>query len=632
MFTPQSEKTNPSIESAAGSWHRVWLTPRRELVLLLAILCLGALLRVAYLAEIQSGVVLHFPNTLRPFGDDFFVDDWARNVVYSIRGDNALLDPMTREAVARGGQPRDMIYFRPPLYPYFVSLVFLLTDCRYAALWFVQMTLGIVSAWLAYRLSRQLFGPTGALFTALFMCTHWLFIYYEAEVQPIALNIFLILLGVNLCLAWARSQRLCPACAAALVLGVLGISWNVWSVALVPPLFAMGVHAVRLRKLRRSLSALILFGLLGGMATSPVFVRDALHGVKGKTATWFAANLWMGNNEFADGTATIPRGLWPMASAYSMAAHLRKFQAEQDPAATFRELSAVWRAQVLRYIQENPRRFVHLCFRRASLFWGNRETAHGFPEYIVKQLSPTLRSLPYRFDWIVALATVGLVGGVWRQRSGVALLKTHPATANFLMVLLSSYVFCVFAVHLPFFVSAMHRLSIVPLLFVFAGGALTSIAETIRRRAWKGSLALGGAAALSYALVSLQPVDYSNELYRWHSQRYIRSGNFNEATAEVQAIAQRLAARGELTGPAADLARPEVGRAMLATLHANAAAWHFQSFQLDMARDEVRQALAIDPDLAWAADLLRAIQSAPPEYKRFFAGAGLTSGSDGGAS
>lgn len=68
-----------------------------------------------------------------------------------------------------------------------------------------------------------------------------------------------------------------------------------------------------------------------------------------------------------------------------------------------------WREAVLRDIAINPVRYAGLLLRKAAIFWSDAEPGNNDDFYIIREISPTLQTLPaVSFPYLAALAFVGL--------------------------------------------------------------------------------------------------------------------------------------------------------------------------------------------------------------------------------
>ncbi len=151
----------------------------RVLVALLVILALGGALRGLYLAEFSKT-----PDFRVPFADADFHNYWARALAFGNWTPPAYeVDPHIRE----------IPYFRPPGYAYFLAAVYKLTGPGYFGPRVFQMALGLLNAFLAFLLARRFFGNLAGLVLAGLMATFWPFIYTETDFEEPVVSVFLLL-------------------------------------------------------------------------------------------------------------------------------------------------------------------------------------------------------------------------------------------------------------------------------------------------------------------------------------------------------------------------------------------------------------------------------------------------------
>ena len=162
---------------------------RLEWLALAVILLAGLVFRGVYLSEIVDN-----PDFTWPMVDGSYHNYWARSLVSG----NWTLPPYTEDP-----QINDSPYFRPPGYPYFLALVYLLTGSSYVGVRIVQMGLGLIGCALGYLLVRDLFGRGVALICATLMSTYWAFIYFEGELLAPVLLVLLSLLLFNALSRWS---------------------------------------------------------------------------------------------------------------------------------------------------------------------------------------------------------------------------------------------------------------------------------------------------------------------------------------------------------------------------------------------------------------------------------------------
>jgi tetratricopeptide (TPR) repeat protein len=473
-------------------------TIRTEVVVLLAILAVAAALRVAYLAEIRDDPGLNHPPV-----DSAFTLYWARGLAT----DNWELPP---DAAGRDPRLRDTAFHRPPGYPWALSVIYRLTDGSPLAIRAIQMLGGLLSVILAWWLGRRLMSPAVGLVWASFMAVHWGFIYFEAGFNGMWLVIPL-LLGAMIVL---HDLVCAPTTRNAMMLGfVIGLVVLVRSNALLlGPILGLWIVVVLGRRhgVKTALATLGAVALAGALTISPATVRNYL--VSGHFVPVSAnagMTLYHGNNDAAKGYSAAAVGETGRMSSPWDAADLMARTAQQlGHPVGFVETSRRLGRQARTWMADNPGAALGLVGTRALLFWGPDEMAHSTPVAADRASSPLLRRLPFAF----ALALAGCLWGwtvfVVRSRSedGNGRLDTGVRAVLIAMILVTAGWYASF---LPFFVTSLYRLPVVPFLLLGAAVGTVATVELVRSARWKtAAIGLGGLALLVGLLsVPVIPVD-----------------------------------------------------------------------------------------------------------------------------
>jgi tetratricopeptide (TPR) repeat protein len=616
---------------------------RRDLPVLLAILVIGLVLRTGYQRELANT-----PDYARPLADAAFHDYWARALVTG---------NWTRPAGNTDPQIPTTPYLRPPGYPYFLALVYRLAGPgNYLAVRIVQMGLGLLSALLAYWLGRAVLGRGAGLLAAMFLCTHWAFIYYEGELQEPGLLVLLALFIALVLHAWARRPAVWRAALAGLLLGVFALLRA--NILLFVPVALAWIGWVLWRRGERRRVLASALGLVFGVALPivPVTVRNYLVAhdfvlISGNGAI----NLYIGNNERSDGyTARLP-DLYELSgentwSWFNYGKIVRGVEAELGRPLKQSDVAAYFRNKALKYMRDNPLRCLGLAAKRVLLFWGPAEVANNKEVHFERRFSHWLWWLP-GFPLATATAALGLIV-LWRDRRGPQPAK-GPAAAVQLdsVVLILLFILVWFASFIPFLVAERFRVPIAPFLGLFGAYAVYRLGCWAATRDWRRLAGWGLAGAALLAVAEIHWVHYEPQLSGWHMGRgdaYAWLEQWDQAIAEYSAavevkptylVARKVLAVAlyhqgrreealqqyrkmlELTPDDPDLLT-DVGGMLLnlnrpaeaeeafsqalrlkpgvASVHVNRAVALLRQGQLDRAVDECRAALRIEPELAVA--------------------------------
>lgn len=418
--------------SVPGSGRRVWLW-------FLIIATVAFVLRLVYLVQARASD----PLFLSPGMDALYHHRWAL-------------------AIGAGTEFIHDAFFRAPLYPHFLALVYKLTGVDLFWTRVIQAVIGSASCGLTYLLARRLLGLPGAglrsrtrevaaRVSGLVMAAYPLAIYFDGELLIPGLLVFLVLLGlVLLYRAWDRGRQWwLPG----LVFGLAVITRpNV--LAFLAVLAVWFFFTFRGRAWKR---AGLFFGAVL-LVVLPVTVRNY---VKSRTIVPVAwqggTNFYIGNNPEADGVTAILPGT--RASWWGGFNDVRRL-AEEAAGRPLKgaEIDRYWMGRGFEFWRRHPGKALGLVARKLWLLASGYEVSNNRDIYFFKQysfLNPLVFStgvFKFPFGLLLPLALVGF----WffhrvRRRVPVYLFLTAYGLS-----------------FVPFFVTARFRMPLVPLLVIMA--------------------------------------------------------------------------------------------------------------------------------------------------------------------
>ncbi len=414
---------------AGSPWRDPWVW---------AVFVLALAVRLAYLVDLR-----HLPFFAHPQMDALYHDRWARGL-------------------AAGNWVGEGVFFRAPLYPYFLGLLYALFGPDYLLVRVVQFTLGAGTALLTAALSYPRFGRGAAVTAGLLVALYGPLIYFEGELLLVVLEAPLYLLT-----AWsldrALRRRTTGTWVTAGALAALA--------ALVRPivLAVLPVAAVYLllRERRRAWRPLLLYGASALLVLSPVLVRNWVVGRDlVPVASQGGLNYYLGNNPHADGMAAVApefRRTWEGQIADS------NRLAELAEGRTLKPsgISRYWYRRAFSWAVHDPGAFLTLQLHKLGYFWDAFEIPNNQDYYFFSQLTRIYRT-PFLigFGLLGPLALAGLVTGWYRRLLPFAWIAV-PLT--------------LMAVIVGFFVCSRFRTSLAPLLAVWAGAGLVGAIRLISR-------------------------------------------------------------------------------------------------------------------------------------------------------
>jgi len=493
-----------------------------------AILVLAALLRLVYLVSMQGNPDYHLPTA-----DAAYKHYWAMAI---LTGDPTPPPGMPDPELATSP------YVRPPAYPFFMALVYLLTGNSLTAIRVIQMALGVISCWLLFRLGRRIFNEGISLFAAFLMATYWFFIFFEGELNSPAIIVFLSLAILNHMLDWADAPNRKSLAWAGLCFGLLALD-RPETLLFLPVLLGWAFFAAPavLPKPQR-LMQLALLPLIVALCIAPVTLRNYLRsGEPVLICTIGGLNFYAGNNP--DATGYFPNldyakmfGVAQGLSHHNFPQLLQGLERKtgQDNL-TQSDLQSYFVSEALRFIRENPGQALALAFKKAAYFWGPHEISSDKVFELEKENTPLFGFLP-PFAFFMPLAVLGVVLLALGRAVPQFRLGVRPGATRAL-TLIAAFVLVIFLNHILFFVVARFRIPVIPFVLLFAAFALAHGFRLLLRRD-SAYVGLWAAIAITAALIFSVPwVPYTADPILYHYQRaltYGHSGNTPDAIRELK--------------------------------------------------------------------------------------------------
>jgi len=520
---------------------------RRPFPDLLLVAGLALLVRVIYVLQLA-----HTPFFDLPIVDAEYHDAWAREIL-------------------RLGPGHEGVFFRAPLYPYFLALVYHLFEGSYLAARLAQALLGAATASLTWLLAWETTRRRGiALAAGLGAALYGMLVYFDGELLVETLFIPLLLAA-----AWAYARRrngggLPWFLAAGLLLGLSAITRPSSLVLL--PVWIVDLLLQRGPLRRRLLYPAILLAA-AFLPILPVTWHNARQGDAVLIATQGGLNFYLGNNPQADGLHSILPGLgttWDVPAA-SLAAY-RAAGRDLTPS----QVGAWYSRQARLWMVDHPGDAARLALKKFCAFWNRLEISNNRDLYFFMgetALLPWLRKLGF---WLVG--PLGLLGWFLALR--------RRLLPGWLLAFIPLYLAGVVA----FFVTARFRAPLIPFLLICAALAA---AHLLRRPRFSRGKAAAWAGLIILALfVNVNPWGPASD-NRAHSHFALGNAYLKRGDAEAAVREYRRALEADPRYPQAHL-------------NLGVAAWN--RGQADEAVRQYEAELALDPRCAKAWNNLAAVR------------------------
>ena len=365
-------------------------------------------------------------------------------------------------------------FWQPPLFPYLLGLRFSLFGESYWLPRLLQAAAGTATCLLILALGRRAFSPFVGWLAAVTAALYGPFIYFEGELLPAALAVFLNCLAL---LALIRAPSGGTRCwlIAGFFLGLSSLV--VASVLLFVPVALLWARSRVPAPRRWALGALVL-GV--ALVIAPVTLRNGLVGGEWVLISHNAGiNFYIGNNPDYDGTESIRPGRdWQELVDRPM----REAGITGGSASSRFFFERSWN-----YLTRDPADFLGLQLRKLYLFWRGDEIPRNLDPYFARQHSWLLqgllwiRGLAFPFGIASPLALAGLFLYLRSPRD-------RTPTGDLLLLFAVAYTISV----VLFFVTGRYRLPAIPLLLLFASYTVARLRLLQGRRLAAALVPLGG--------------------------------------------------------------------------------------------------------------------------------------------
>jgi tetratricopeptide (TPR) repeat protein len=437
---------------------------KKDIGIIIGIFVFAFAIRFIYLQEMKSSPLFDTPTM-----DAEYHDQWAQSI---LKGEDFT-----------GG-----VFFRAPLYPYFLAAVYKLFGHNYFAARLIQFIIGSLSCVLVYLLGRKVFNRRVAIIAGVMASLYGVLIYYEGELLLPVLEVFLNLLFIFTCIKARERASYKLWFLSGLLLGLsalvrpnillVGAAIFIWII--LEPASQCKIQFPRSlsKKTILNLGYLVLGVIL---LILPVTLRNY---IKGHDFVFISSqggmNFYIGNNPKSDGaTAIFPGGSATWWGSYGDAVRL----AEKNEGRSLKpsEISDFWYKEGLNFALNQPFQFLKLMLKKFALFWNGNELSNNRDFYFFARNAPILKLLIWKFiiyfpfGLITPLGLAGII--LFHLKSSLKVLKERDFV-NLLEIFLFVYMLSV----ILFFVTARYRVPVLPVIIIFAAFALERFYFILRHR------------------------------------------------------------------------------------------------------------------------------------------------------
>jgi len=428
----------------AGKEPRVGHPANKTFRHLVVILLTGAVVRLIYDASLSDNIFLG-NYTL----DSLALHTWATMILT--------------------GQTENEAFFRAPLYPYLVALLYKVFGVSPWPVIVFQNLLGLLTGVVSYFFARRLFGAAVALGAALLVVVYPTLIFFEGETMITTLAVCLYTLAAYRLLLAVHEPTARKVVVAGVVLGLAAITRpTILPLAIIFPIALLAKHG--LSSYKKAGSKTLMFAAALMIPILPVTLTNLIKG--GELiliSTQGGANFYIGNNKGADGITVDALGPLLRVGPYRdniWTSSVDEAERRTGKKLTQSEVSSFWYREAFKHVKHDPGRAMRLLVKKLYLFWHGQEIFNNRPVYFAGEYSWLMKILVWRkiinfpSGILFPLMFLGLI---------LAFVKRYDVTAPALFVLLLPIAVSVF------FVCARFRQPIVPLGIIFGVFALHTL-------------------------------------------------------------------------------------------------------------------------------------------------------------
>jgi len=423
---------------------------QEETLLVLALFLLAFVIRFVYLNQIKLNPYFDTPQI-----DALWHHNWAKEI-------------------AGGDWIGKEVFFRAPLYPYFLGILYALFGKSFYLPRLIQIIVGSLSCVLIFLLAKKLFNRTAGIIASVIACFYAPFIYFDAELLIPVLIIFLDLMLILLLLSAEVRLKKRWWLLAGTMLGLSAVARP--NILIFVPFVLLWICMRFREKNKNRIIPSALFFLLGSfLIISPVTIRNwVVEKDFVVISSQGGMNFFIGNNPISDGkTATAAFVSLPLED-YRDNVWISSIRlAEESVGKKLKpsEISNFWFKQGLNFIQTHPLKYLRLLSKKLYYFLNSYEIESNKNLYFFSRWSSLLRLflwdrlLRFPFGIICPLAILGIIlnAKYWRK-----------------YFLLYAFVFSYMLSVILFFVTSRFRLPVVPFLIILASYSVYWLVDKIR--------------------------------------------------------------------------------------------------------------------------------------------------------
>jgi len=404
------------------------------------------------------------------------------------------------------------------LYAYFLAAIYRIFGHHYEIVRIIQVVLGSCTWALVYLIGSETFGKRTGIIAGVAGALYGYSIFLDSELLKNSLAVFTMTASLYLIVCGMKREKTVYWPAAGIFLGLTIL--NQPNVLLLIPVFMMAATGPGEWSLRKLIP--VLFLVLGAVAVvAPVTVRNyVVEKDRVLVSSNGGLNFFIANNRESDGGIITSSEFYEIDPRKQQKQSRRMAEAETGRQMRSSEVSRFWFSLGMRFPQEEPMAFVKLLMKKVMLFWNAYEVPDNLDYYFMKRYSKLLALSLISFGIVAPLALLGL-GLSFRE------YRRHILFYAVILIFMASVA--------AFMVFARYRVTIFPLLAVYAAYAADRIYAFLKERDIKAmafsAAALAVLAYFSHLGIISYPPEYSRKIL---ADMHMKRGQCSEAMQEYE--------------------------------------------------------------------------------------------------
>lgn len=340
--------------------------------------------------------------------------------------------------------------FKAPLYSLLLSQIYGIVSNPIFQTFVLQCILGSIAAVLLYLISVRFYPQRVSLTAGIIAALYGTLIYFDTELLPVSLTVFLVLMAVYLLLKYEERHQILFAAAAGIALALAGAATP--ETLILVPVAGYWIYREGAGKKKSRLSHTLTMFIAVVIVTLPFALRNnSLGGEKVPYLTDIGVRMAIANQAGATGRDfSLPNGIRESGQNYINALEATERTKMREFSAN--EMGGTWVGEAVGYIFSHPIDWLWLELRKVACFISGYEISTDRPIYYIAGERMPLQVLlfdkfiSFPFGLILPLALLAPLAAGYNGRKQKLLIWSAIALTSV------SLLFSAFAFQRVFFV------------------------------------------------------------------------------------------------------------------------------------------------------------------------------------